>query len=554
MPTGITTITVTGKYLRGDLTPAAGFLTFVPSVTVADPSGPAMVATSTVTVPLDGTGAFSVGLAATDDVATSPTGWAYTVTENIDSTVRTYQVLLPHTVPSVDISNLTPATTIPTTYSYATTAALLAKIDRTGDTMTGALVLAADPLVALGAATKQYVDAAVTGGPFLPLTGGSLSGPLTVATLRGSTSSAGTLTLNSTSHATKGKILLGASSAYDEANVRLGIGITSPTVTLDVETAASAQLGLFKRTSTGNASPVVQVADGDTTSGSAFGMQVVGDAQNRFGAQVDGKMTWGSGSTTRDTNLYRNAAAELKSDHSLTVVKSVTVGGAQLLAGGVGVLGLNNAATPPSGTPSGGVVVYASAGGLFVRDVGGTSFGIVDGPPAGSAPTGATAETIPRWACGATTNVKVSGTLYLAAVWLQAGQVITNISMITGGTAAGTPTHWWFALIDKNMTLRGHTADQTTGAIAANTLITKALVTPYTATYTGPHYIGAMVAATTPNTWLESSIAMANQSIASPPQAGPSTTGLTTPGTDGSTSYAAITQNSGFAAIYAYLS
>lgn len=38
-----------------------------------------------------------------------------------------------------------------------------AKVDLAGDTMTGALVLSADPTVALGAATKQYVDTQVAG-------------------------------------------------------------------------------------------------------------------------------------------------------------------------------------------------------------------------------------------------------------------------------------------------------------------------------------------------------------------------------------------------------
>src|SRR5439155_6639249 len=107
--------------------------------------------------------------------------------------------------------------------------------------------LAADPVVALGAATKQYVDAAPpSGGPYLPLAGGTLTGALTVPTVRGSTASAGNLTVNSTSHATKGKVLLGASAAYDEANVRLGIGSTSPSFALDVS-SANPQTGQIKR-------------------------------------------------------------------------------------------------------------------------------------------------------------------------------------------------------------------------------------------------------------------------------------------------------------------
>ncbi len=54
-------------------------------------------------------------------------------------------------------------------------------------------------------------------------------------TLIGGTASGNNLTLSSTSNATKGKILFGT-SAYDEVNNRLGIGISSPVVKLHVLT------------------------------------------------------------------------------------------------------------------------------------------------------------------------------------------------------------------------------------------------------------------------------------------------------------------------------
>lgn len=53
------------------------------------------------------------------------------------------------------------------------------------------------------------------------------------ATLQGSASASGTLTLSSTSNATKGKVLIGT-SGYDEVNNRLGIAKNNPSVPLDV--------------------------------------------------------------------------------------------------------------------------------------------------------------------------------------------------------------------------------------------------------------------------------------------------------------------------------
>ena len=60
-------------------------------------------------------------------------------------------------------------------------------------------------------------------------------------TLQGDTASGGNLTLMSTAHATKGKILFGT-SAYDEINNRLGIGTTSPTAQLHIVKADSSGL------------------------------------------------------------------------------------------------------------------------------------------------------------------------------------------------------------------------------------------------------------------------------------------------------------------------
>lgn len=79
-----------------------------------------------------------------------------------------------------------------------------------------------------------------------------LSGGQTVV---GGTAASNNLTLSSTSNATKGKVILGSISAYDEANDRLGIGTTTPSarahlVTNSIGAAASATSGLFLENTT----------------------------------------------------------------------------------------------------------------------------------------------------------------------------------------------------------------------------------------------------------------------------------------------------------------
>lgn len=77
-------------------------------------------------------------------------------------------------------------------------------------------------------------------------------------TLNGGTAASETLTLSSTAHATKGKVIAG-SSVYDEANNRLGIKTTSPAEALHLHGTDSNAAGPHLRaTTTGDAYPVFQ--------------------------------------------------------------------------------------------------------------------------------------------------------------------------------------------------------------------------------------------------------------------------------------------------------
>jgi len=97
-------------------------------------------------------------------------------------------------------------------------------------------------------------------------------------------------------------------------------------------------------------------------------------------------------------------------------------------------------------------------------------------------------------AAALTTQVMTS-----VALFLEVGQTVTSLSFLSGVTAAGTPTNWWFALYSDAATpaLIAQTADQTTAAWAADTIKTLALSAPYVVPVTGVYYAAVMVKATT---------------------------------------------------------
>ena len=121
-----TTITVTGTYLQADnSTPATGNVTFLASTTMTDSSNDQIVAPTFVTGTLNGAGTFSVSLTATDDSTTQPTGVTYEVTENIDGAgQKKYNIAVPENsiAGTLDLADITPATTPITSYNYATQA------------------------------------------------------------------------------------------------------------------------------------------------------------------------------------------------------------------------------------------------------------------------------------------------------------------------------------------------------------------------------------------------------------------------------------------------
>lgn len=104
---------------------------------------------------------------------------------------------------------------------------------------------------------------------------------------------------------------------------------------------------------------------------------------------------------------------------------------------------------------------------------------------------------IPAWAAVSDLAATGTGVCIGVPIWLRKGDVVTNLSFLSGATAAGTPTHWFFALYDPDDALLRQSADQTNTAWAASTLKKLAMATAYTVTAAGWYTAACMVAATT---------------------------------------------------------
>ena len=97
-------------------------------------------------------------------------------------------------------------------------------------------------------------------------------------------------------------------------------------------------------------------------------------------------------------------------------------------------------------------------------------------------------------------GLSASGTLVLVSIGLYAGDVIANITFLSGTTALilGTATwHSWYVLMDAAYVMKANSADDTAPVWAASAERTKAVVKSgggaYTVPTSGLHYIGVML-------------------------------------------------------------
>lgn len=150
--------------------------------------------------------------------------------------------------------------------------------------------------------------------------------------LVGSTASGGTLTLQSTNHATKGNILFGT-SAYDEVNNRLGLGTPTPLTKFDFGTSVP------------NVGQIISIYTSGTRR-SGIGMSSTDTGLRLYGSSADDVAVNLGTLSNSDGVTFASKVAVLASGN---VGVGVTAFGTSAAGG---VVGLTNGATAPTTSPA----------------------------------------------------------------------------------------------------------------------------------------------------------------------------------------------------------
>jgi hypothetical protein len=131
-----------------------------------------------------------------------------------------------------------------------------------------------------------------------------------------------------------------------------------------------------------------------------------------------------------------------------------------------------------------------------------------------------------------------SATVFGSLMTLTAGTVVNNISFVTAVTAGATMTNQWAGIASFATTSKvlASSADGTSAAIAADTLITYALTAPYTIPTSGLYYIYFCIKATTaPTIAAAATLSAHGRGVVSPILSGTCATTQTVPLAVGST-------------------
>lgn len=111
LPIDYDTITVRGKYVYLDGTPARGLIRFTGKIIATSASTKTIIIPATVSAALDENGQFSVLVPATNDPDIQPNGWTYTVSEELSNGGgRSYDIDIPLAAAAsgIDLSTVAP--------------------------------------------------------------------------------------------------------------------------------------------------------------------------------------------------------------------------------------------------------------------------------------------------------------------------------------------------------------------------------------------------------------------------------------------------------------
>ena len=178
LPSNLTTVEVTGRFVDQTGAPMRGSVTFDPSTYLLDSGETVVITDRSVTVTLDSTGSFAVDLATTNDPDVTPNGWVWTVTPNFEGGFPLTFALPANLGPTVDLTVLSPALPNPDpVYSYVLVSAIgapsgVAPLD------SNALV----PLANLGGITADKIDSESATNGFVLTADGAGSASFVAAT------------------------------------------------------------------------------------------------------------------------------------------------------------------------------------------------------------------------------------------------------------------------------------------------------------------------------------------------------------------------------------
>lgn len=370
-PQGIKTVRLHGLYTEPNLagTPGQGTVTFTPSPAVITFPTENVIVSGTESVTLDATGAFEISLICTDTAGQNPDGWTYTVVERIiGTTSRTYQIFLPYTdtsVNPVELADITPTVTAPT-YLPVIGPQGPPGIVQTVNGKTGiSITLVPADLGAIASTEKGAASGVATLDGSSHLTASQYDWSATTPISVADAGAVGTSTKPARSDHTHAGVDLAnnqtvagiktfssipvlpasdpttsnqaARKAYVDTGVATAVHLTgnetvggvktfssSPVIPTPAGSTDAANKGYVDGASTFTGLKTFQVA---SSSAIAEAFLANADTNNRFQVQINGTLSWGSGSGAVDTTLSRSGAGTINNTGNyLSTVASGSVG------------------------------------------------------------------------------------------------------------------------------------------------------------------------------------------------------------------------------------